>query len=72
MNIMWQDSALGWLDCLFGLCRVKTKTLAVVHEFTFFTGTSKVSKIFAHYCYTNCLFFPNFSEFWNYGSMVDV
>ena len=30
IKIMCQDLPLGWLDCLFGLCSAKTKTLAVV------------------------------------------
>jgi hypothetical protein len=47
---------------LFGVCSAKTETLAVVREFTFFTGMSKVSEIFTQYFYENCLFFPSFSE----------
>ena len=46
---------------LVGMCGAKTETLAVVREFTFFTGTSKVSEIFTHYA--NCLFFPYFLDF---------
>jgi hypothetical protein len=48
---------------LVGMCGVKTETLAVVREFSFFTGTSKVSEIFTQYLYTKFLFLPNFSEF---------
>ena len=59
---MSQVLVLGWLDCLFAMCSAKTETLVVVREFTFFTGTSKVSKFFTQYCYANCLFCPNFSE----------
>ena len=36
IKIMCQALVLGWLDCLFTMCRTKTETLAVVREFTFF------------------------------------
>ena len=48
---------------LVGMCGVKTETLAVVREFTFFTGTSKVFEIFTQYLYTNFSFIHIFSEF---------
>ena len=57
---------------LVGMCGAKTETLAVVHDFTYFTGMSKVSEFFTHYFYTNCLFFLIFQNFWSYRSMVDV
>ena len=47
---------------MFALCGAKTETLTVVHEFTFLTGTSKVSEIFTQYYYVNSLLRPNFSE----------
>ena len=59
---MCQYLPLGCLNCLFGVCSAKTKTFAVVCEFTFFTGTCKNSEIFTQYFYANFLFFPNFSE----------
>ena len=43
---MCQDLPLGWLDWLFGVYSAKTETLAVVHEFPFFTGTSKAYETF--------------------------
>ena len=46
---------------LVGMCGVKTETLAVVHEFTFFTEMSKVSEFFTQYLYEIFLFCPNFS-----------
>ena len=48
---------------LVGMGGVKTETLAVVREFTFFTGMSKVSEFFTQYLYANFVFFPIFSEF---------
>ena len=57
---MCQDLPLGWLDCLFGVCSAKTETLAVVREFTFFTGMSKVSEIFTQYFYIKCLLITDF------------
>ena len=46
IKIMCQASVLGWLDCLFTMCSTKTETLAVVREFTFFTGESNGSETF--------------------------
>ena len=43
---MCQALVLGGLDCFFTMCRTKTETLAVVHEFTFFTGKLNVSETF--------------------------
>ena len=34
---------------LVGMCGAKTETLAVVRDFTFLSGTSKVSEIFTQY-----------------------
>ena len=48
---------------LVGMCGVKTETLAVVREFTFFTGTSKVSEFFTQDRYDIFLFGPSFPEF---------
>ena len=36
IKIMCQALVLGWLDCLFTMCRTKTETLAVARDFTFF------------------------------------
>ena len=60
---MYQDLVLGQIDCLFALCCAKTETLTAVHEFTFLTGTSKVSEILTQYLYGNCIICPKFSEF---------
>ena len=46
IKIMCQALVLGWLDCLFTMRRTKTETLAVVHEFIFFTGRSNGSETF--------------------------
>ena len=43
-----------------------TKTLAVVCDFSFFTGTSNGSDSFALSFYTNCLFFLILAEFFKY------
>ena len=54
--------------------RCKTGTLSVVHDFTFFTGTSNGSEIFALYFYTKRLFFLIVSEFFElqkYGECSD-
>ena len=45
--------------------RCKTETLAVVRDFTFFTGTSKVSETFCT-VFLKKYFFPIFSEFLEY------
>ena len=46
IKIMCQALVLGWLDCLFTMCRTKTETLAVARDFTFFTGRSNGSETF--------------------------
>ena len=51
---------------LVGLCGAETETLAVVRDFTFFTGTSNGSETFALSFYTNCLFFLIVSDFLEY------
>ena len=43
---MCQVLVLGWLDCLFAMCDAKKETLAIVSEFTFFTGMSNASETF--------------------------
>ena len=43
---MCQALVLGWLDCLFTMCRTKTETLAVARDFIFFTGKSNGSGTF--------------------------
>ena len=51
---MWQALVLGWLDCLFTMCRTKTETLAVVPEFTFFLLEGQMGlKLFENYFCTN-------------------
>ena len=55
---MCQALVLGWLDCLFTMCRTKTETLAVARDFTFFLLESQMGmKLFEHYfCtkFSNC------------------
>ena len=54
--------------------RCKTETLAVVHDFTFFTGTSNRSEFFALSLYTSFLFFiilAEFVEYQKYGECSD-
>ena len=64
MKVMCQDFPIGWLDCLFGLCGVKTETLAVVCDFTiFFTGNSNTSGNFLHSTSIQIVYFSLFSEF---------
>jgi len=55
--------AFRMIRLLVGMCGVKTETLAVVPEFSLFTGMSKVSEIFTQFFCENCLFCPDFSEF---------
>ena len=54
--------------------RCRTETLAVVRDFTFFTGTSNGSETFAMSFYTNCLFLlfcSEFLEYHKYGECSD-
>ena len=72
IKIMCQALVLVWLDCLFTMCRTKTETLAVVHEFTFFTIKSNVSGTF----FTLLLYkFSKFSNLvhncWSYRSLLN-
>ena len=46
IKIMCQALVLGWLDCLFAMCRTKTETFSVARDFTFFTGKSNGSETF--------------------------
>ena len=48
IKIMCQALVLGWLDCLFTMCRTKTETLAVAHDFTFFYWKVKCVWNFLH------------------------
>ena len=55
--------------------RCKTETLAVVHDFTFFTGTSNRSEFFALSLYTSFLFFIIFTVtevWWMFESLKTV
>ena len=73
IKIMCQALDLWWLDCLFTMCRTKTETLAVVHEFIFFTGRSNGSETFFtlllynffkfSYLFHNCLSYISFLNF---------
>ena len=56
INIMCQALVLGWLDCLFTMCRTKTETLAVARDFTFLLEGQMGLKLFAHYL---CTIFSN-------------
>ena len=47
---------------LVGMCGAKTETLAVVRDFTFFTGTSKVSETFCTVLIYKLFIFPNFGR----------
>ena len=60
---MCQALVLGWLDCLFTMCRTKTETLAVVLEFTIFTGKSNGSETFCTLHMYKLFKFPYFFEF---------
>ena len=58
---------------LVGLCGAKQKTLAVVRDFTFFTGTSNGSKTFCTVFLYKLLIFPNcFRNFLSTIGMVNV
>ena len=72
IKIMCQALVLGWLDCLFTMCRTKTETLAVVHEFTFFTGKSNGSETFCTLLLYKLFKFSNlFHNFWSYRSLLN-
>ena len=63
---MCQALVLGWLDCLFTMCRTITETLAVACDFTFLLEGQMGLKLFAHY------FCTNFSNFQIYFLIVGV
>ena len=72
INIMCQALVLGRLDCLFTMCRTKTKTLAVVHEFTIFTGKSNGSETFCTLLLYKLLKLSNlFHNFRSYRSLLN-
>ena len=60
-NKKFQELPLGCLHCMFDVCCVKTETFAVVFEFSYFTGTWKVSEIFTQCCHINIIACPEFS-----------
>ena len=51
--------AFRMIRLLVGMCDVKTETLAVVADFTFFTGTSNGSGTFCTVFLYNFFIFPN-------------
>ena len=70
IKIMCQALVLGWLDCLFTMCRTKTETLAIVRDFTFFTGKLNGSEIFCTLLMYKFLKFSNlFHNFLSYKSI---
>ena len=72
IKIMCQALVLGWLDCLFTMCRTKTETLAVARDFTFFTGTSNGYKLFCTLLmYKFFKFSYLFHNFWSYISLLN-
>ena len=52
--------------------RCRIETLAVVHDFTFLTGTSIGSDSFCTVLLYNLFIFPNFGRIFGTRSMVDV
>ena len=72
IKIMCQALVLGWLDFLFTLCSTKTETLAVAHEFTFFTRKWTGSKTFCTLLMYKFLKFSYFFRFfWSYRSILN-
>ena len=72
IKIMCQALVLGWLDCLFTMCRTKTETLAVVREFNFFTGKSNGSENFCTLLLYKLLKFSNLvHNFRSYRSLLN-
>ena len=72
IKIMCQALVLGWLDCLFTMCRTKTGTLAVARDFTFFTGNSNGSEtFFTLHLYKLFKFSNLFHIFWSYRSLLN-
>ena len=73
IKIMCQALVLGWLDCLFTMCRTKTETLAVVRDFTFFTGKSNGSQTFCTLLLYKIFKFSNlFHNLWSYRSLLNL
>jgi hypothetical protein len=60
---MCQDLPLGCLNCLFGMCGVKTETFDVVHEFTFLLEHEKILKFLQSYSMQFFYFFLMFRIF---------
>ena len=72
IKIMRQALVLGWLDCLFTMCRRKTETLAVARDFTFFTGKSNGSETFCTLLLYKFLKFSYlFRICWSYRSLLN-
>ena len=70
---MCQALVLGRLDCLFTMCRTKTKTLAVERDFKFFTGKSIGSEPFFTLLLYKFFEFSNlFHNFWSYISLLNL
>ena len=57
---------------LVGMNGAKTETLAVVHDFKFFTGTSKASETFCTIFLYFFIFPKKIQNFWSTRSMVNV
>ena len=73
IKIMCQALVLGWLDCLFTMCRTKTETLAVARDFTFFNGKSNWSENVCTLLMYKFLKFSNlFHNFWSYRSLLNL
>ena len=72
IKIMCQVLVLGWLDCLFTMCRTKTETLAVARDFKFFTGRSNGSETFCTLLlYKLFKFSYLFHNCWSYISLLN-
>ena len=72
IKLICQALVLGWLDCLFTMCRTKTETLAVARDFTFFTGKSNGSEtIFKLLLYKLLKLSNLFHNFWSYRSLLN-
>ena len=72
IKIMCQALVLGWLDCLFTMCRTKTETLAVARDFTFLTGRSNRSETFWKLLLYNFFKFSYlFHNCWSYRGLLN-
>ena len=72
IKIIYQALVLGWLDCLFTMCKTKTETLAVARDFTFFTRKLNGSETFCTlllYKVFKVSYF--FIVFWSYRSLLN-